>query len=343
MLPVLLLAPAVNVFVDPAHIFEKTGEQEALIGQQLLAGKNVSDFERYDDRRIATYLLQHRTDKPNVLVLGSSRTLNMGAYLFPKSHVVNGSMLASTLREVLAAYQIVHSRALHPDTVVVGIDPWMVNADAFDERWTAIKPQFDSALTVLGIASWPGDTKADASQSRLNALFSLDYFQQSIRSVGDTSAGPKWVTSDRAENVGFTRTPDGSYTYSLHERTKPPSEIVERATRYTAGKVYLLNENARVDSTHVQAIDALMQLIRRDGSQPILYLPPYHPVVYAALSGDSRYSIVLDAERILREHAKKLDVPVVGSYNPSVLGLASDDFYDGHHLKESGLVKVFQR
>ncbi len=341
MLPVLLLAPVVNYSVDPAHLFEKTGEQEALIAEQLLAGKNVSGFELYNDRLIARYLLERRTERPNVLILGSSRTLNMGSYLFPRSRVVNGSMLASTVREVLAAYQIVHSRGLHPDTVVVGVDAWMLNADAYDERWTAIKPQFDSALRTFGISEWPGRTSTNESQSRLGALFSADYFQQSIKSLRGSEPKPKWTVSDSNLNVGFTRTPDGSYTYSLAERTKTADEVEAKAAKYTSGTVYMLGEYAKVDSTHVRAITALLQLIRQDGSQPILFLTPYHPSVYGKLAADPRYRIVIESEAVLREVAKRLAVPVVGSYDPGAVGLSSADFYDGHHLRETGMVKLF--
>jgi hypothetical protein len=341
LLPVLLLAPIVNFTVDPANLFATPGEEEAKIGDALLAGKNVVNFERYDDRRIAKYLLSHRTEKPDIVVLGSSRTLNMGSYLFPNRTVVNGSMLASTVREVLAQYAVIHGRKVRADTVIVGIDPWMLNADAYDSRWVAVQPEFDSALQLLGIRSWPGHGKSEENQSRLSALFSGDYFQQSIKSLGSREKRPKWYVSSAPENEGFTRLPDGSYTYSSYQRTKPQSATDGMADSYVAGKVYMLNEGAKVDSTHLYAIEHLLQSIRQDGSQPILYLPPYHPIVYAKLSADPQHAIVSQAEDALRRMAGKIGVPVVGSYNPTAIGLSNADFYDGHHLRESGLAKLF--
>ncbi len=344
MLPVLLITPVVNYTVDPAHVFATPGEKEAEIAAVLAAGKNVVNFERYDDRRIAAYLLQARRDTPDVVILGSSRTLNIGSYLFPQSRVVNASMLAANIREVLAAYQIVRSRKMHPDTVVVGIDPWMLNANAYDERWTAIKPQFDSAIAEMQIRNWPGHRDAPSTQSRLGALFSADYLQQSIRSLQNRSGDDiRWYVSDRPLNKGFTRLSDGSYTYSEYERTKGTTAVDERAVRYTNGSVYMLDANATVDPTLAGAVKKLLQTIRQDGSEPILFLPPYHPKVYSALATDSRYSIVSAAETTMRETAAALGISVTGSYDPKRMGLESGDFYDGHHLTESGLMKVFRR
>ncbi len=344
MLPVLLVTPIINYTVDPANLFTVQGEEEARIGAALVAGKNVANFERYDDRRIARYLLQNRRDTPDVVVLGSSRTLNMGPYLFPGSHVVNGSMLASTLREVLAGYQIVHSRKMRPHTVIVGIDPWMLNANAYDERWTAIQPQFDSALAAIHIQNWPGQRHPSATQSRLGALVSPDYMQQSLKALASRAAdSARWYRSTSTLNKGFTRLPDGSYTYSEYERTKGTSAVDERAMRYTSDKVYMLEPNATIDPTLSAAVKKLLEMIRADGSEPVLFLPPYHPIVYAALSSDPRYSIVTAAEKTLRGRAAALGVTVAGSYDPKRLGLGSADFYDGHHLKESGLMKVFGR
>ncbi|MBA2688669.1 MAG: SGNH/GDSL hydrolase family protein [Gemmatimonadaceae bacterium] len=343
MLPVLVLAPAVNYFVDPANLFAVEGEQERLMGENLLAGKNIVNFERYSDRHIAAHLLENRVGGADVLILGSSRTLNMGAYLFPGSTVVNGSMLASTIREVIAAYQIVHSRKLHFDTVFVGVDPWMLNAKAYDDRWVAIKPQFDSALKGFGMSEWPGPKETESSRSRFGALFSGDYFQQSVRSLMSPSDSVKWYVSDTALNVGFTRLPDGSYRYSEYERMKSPDAVSEKARTYTAGKVYMLDPGTTVDSTHLAALRNLLMLISEDGDRPIVYLPPYHPLVYATLAADERYRIIKEAEAILRSMAENLGVTVVGSYDPMSLGLSNADFYDGHHMTEAGLTKVFAR
>ena len=341
MLPVLLVTPVVNYTVDPANLFQPRGKQEARMGAALLAGKNVVNFDRYDDRAIGAYLLNHRSGHPNVLVLGSSRTLNIRGNLFPQSKFVNGSMLASTVREVLAAYAIVHRRGLHPDTVIVGMDPWMLNADAYDSRWQTIESDFDAALALLGVKDWPSHGQSVESPSRLGALFSADYLQQSIRSLGNREDKPRWYVSGSTENEGFTRLAEGSYTYGKTQRTNSQEAVDALAEKYAADKIYMLNENARVDSTLLYAVTRLLERIRADGSVPILYLPPYHPIVYDRVSRDPNHQIVAQAERVFRETASRLGISVVGSYDPAALGLTSADFYDGHHLRESGLAKVF--
>jgi hypothetical protein len=47
-------------------------------------------------------------------------------------------------------------------------------------------------------------------------------------------------------------------------------------------------------------------------------------------------------ETRLWECAQRLAVPVVGSYDPAIVGVDERDFYDGDHLRESGLAHLFQ-
>lgn len=157
------------------------------------------------------------------------------------------------------------------------------------------------------------------------------------------SDSAEWYVSDKPLNVGFTRLPDGSYTYSEYERMKSSDAVSEKARAYTAGKVYMLDPGTVVDSTHLAALRKLLMLIGEDGARAFVYLPPYHPLVYETLAADDRYRIIRDAETALRRMAADLGITVIGSYDPKSLGLSNADFYDGHHLTEGGLTKVFAR
>ncbi len=343
LLPAILIVPATNFLVDPANVFAKQGEQETLIAQQLLAGKYVANFAVYDDRVIARYLLEHRSDRPGVLVLGSSKTLNIGAYLFPKSHVVNASMLGATVREPLAAYEILRERKLIPDTVVIGIDPWMLNAKAYDPRWVAIQPYFDSAIQRLGITKWPETGTVETQSSRVQALTSADYFQQSVLAIGNKKKLAPWKVSNTPDNDAYTRLPDGSDAYSVGQRAYGPDSAESLARRYTDKGVYLIDDHAKVDPTHVLALGRFIDLIKRDGAVPIVALLPYHPIVYETLSADPRYSLVKTAETEVRSLAATHQAKVVGSYDPARAGVTRIHFYDGHHLTERGLSVVFHQ
>lgn len=343
LLPAILIVPATNFLVDPANVFAKQGEQETLIARELLAGKYVANFAIYDDRLIARYLLEHRPDRPGVLILGSSKTLNIGGYLFPNSNVVNASMLGATVREPLAAYEILRERHLIPDTVVIGVDPWMLNARAYDSRWVALQPYFDSAIRRLGIGHWPSTATTEVQSSRIQALTSADYFQQSVLAIGNKKKLAPWKVSDTPDNDSYTRLPDGSDAYSIGQRSYGPDSAEALARKYTDKGVYLIEDHAKVDATHVLALGRFIDLIRRDGAVPIVALLPYHPIVYETLSADPRYSLVLAAEDAVRKLATLHGAKVVGSYNPDRAGVTRIHFYDGHHLTERGLSVVFHQ
>ena len=70
------------------------------------------------------------------------------------------------------------------------------------------------------------------------------------------------------------------------------------------------------------------------------FLAPYHPAVYDIIK--YKFPMVIKSEQVVREFAFKNSIPVYGSFDPEIIGLEKSCFYDGLHVKESGLKKILK-
>ena len=67
-------------------------------------------------------------------------------------------------------------------------------------------------------------------------------------------------------------------------------------------------------------------------------MSPYHPDFFKRIQTERPE--ILEIEESFRNIAKKLNIKIIGTYDPNMLGLSVDDFYDGIHPKETALEKI---
>jgi hypothetical protein len=75
----------------------------------------------------------------------------------------------------------------------------------------------------------------------------------------------------------------------------------------------------------------------------VFYLAPYHPVVYKALLLSPKQKVIVDIEKYYRDFAQKHQLKILGSYDPSKVGLSEKDFYDDMHASKEGVEQIFRQ
>lgn len=67
-------------------------------------------------------------------------------------------------------------------------------------------------------------------------------------------------------------------------------------------------------------------------------LTPYHPLVYDKISKE--YPMVLESEKKVKKYAIEHNIEVYGSYDPKILNVGKEGFYDGMHSKATTIEKI---
>jgi len=336
----------VSYWVDPGHLF-RGEDYEAGIAGILLGGMNVANVTDYDDRLLQKFYIQGLSSGKDIVVLGSSRSCVISSEMFPGRTFFNSWVSGATLEDALAIYELYRRKGILPSRVVLALDPWVLNRNHEQIRWKALWEYYAAAFRRI-MKSEPAHQRG-LIPGRYLALFSPAYFQRSfwvlLRTGWARSAlatGNYYATPEKELDVQV-RFSDGSFRYDKKGRELSAFELRRAAEAYVdRGSVYGLERFHSLDATYRQELEGFLDFMRKDGVEPVIFLPPYHPYVYHALTTSDRYRVILEVQRYFENLAKEKGVKLIGSYNPTDLALGEEEFFDGAHPRPSALGKLFR-
>jgi len=340
-LPLLVIVVAVNMILDPGQHFRTwrpgSFDYEREIASLTSNGQNVAGVWSYDERLVQRYVAETLHEPPSVLVLGSSRMLQMHRPVwlgsFQNASVSGGSML-----DLMALYNLYAQRpGPAPKVVVFGVDPWMLGKEGPLEPYP-LADAYRTARQALGLGSAPPAASTPPfgrAVEQLRILASPTYFQLALKYLVVTRGHRPFLraTRDTAAADPIRRS-DGSITYDAPMRGRLQKAVDEEARAYaSADPIYNLGFS-RIDTEAAKELTALLRDAGQRGTCAVVVLMPYHPTVYHVLATSVRYSVPISVGSFVRQLARSVSAPVVGDYDPAAIGMTSKDFYDGMHVTE---------
>jgi len=139
---VLTILVSVNYFGDAAKLFGS--DYEKVIATILLNGKNVTNISNYDERRLQKELIENLKKTPDIVILGSSRTMLINDEYFTEKFLLNNSVSGASIEDLISIYQIYKSKGMIPGKVIIGIDPWLFNENNNQSRWKTLEKEFNT-------------------------------------------------------------------------------------------------------------------------------------------------------------------------------------------------------
>jgi len=342
---VLGSAALVSYFGDPEGVFNRDAH-EGEISDRLLSGWNVGNFDNYNERLIQRHLIRNDTRQVEVIVLGSSRSMQIRASSLPdplpRDRVfLNHAMPGASLEDDIAILDLYLDRGALPATVVIGADPWILNAGNGRDEWRVLQQEYTDGVARFNAtrdASGPGPEDIIDYYDRLSSLIARPILFKSI----DKLVSGSYFTTGADEGDMYLKLTDGSIVYPSSITKRTVEEVDTVAQEYAdASPIYSLGDFTLLDEGSRSRFEATVDWLKSRNTTVILFLPPYHPIVYDTITADARYARVAEAESYFREFATRENIAVVGSYDPAPMNLTSADFYDGHHLKREVVDRVF--
>lgn len=329
----------VNRTVDPARLFS-SGEQELGAATALAERRYVVGAAHLDVRLMQRYLTVLIRRQPGVLILGSSRSWEIGSNIFPLSRTLNQSLPAADFDDMEGLLAMWRARKLLPKKVVMGIDPWMLN-QARTTGLGYVKPSI----------AYDGDINTATSSKPLTwrsvkAMFSLQYFFDSFRAWRSRTGSADGITyrlADSDDSDHDVLRPDGTFKNRLSAFERPVAEVEFAAARHGRDKAFWGLENfSAIDQAALAKFDALLDLLQTNGTKVVIFLPPYYPAAYRTIQAHEKYRMVLVVESTVRSIAKKRGLTVVGSYDPVQANCSNAEFFDHHHPHPSCVKRAFR-
>lgn len=347
--PIILVIAVFNVIVDPANVYIK--EYVTEIAELMLSGENVAGINNCDERTLQEEIIERESICPDTIILGSSRIMTMsGEVIKDKGRCRNHGMSGAGIFDYLGVLGIYNSNNKLPNTVILGLDPWILNENNGETRYQSIMPYIKNFEKTLHVYEKSKDEKECFSfDKRFQTLLSVAYFQNSVKfllqnpekllRIGqdiDFYATRKTVVD---ENLRYA---DGSIEYQLEERKRDVGQVNVIARKYVAREIYQVEEYDFLYERYCVLLKKLIEYLQEKEVEVLIFLPPYHPYVYQYFEKNTNYKNIMEAEKFIRNLGNEKGIGIYGSYDPKKAGCYEEDFVDGMHLKRSSIGKIWK-
>jgi len=336
--PILLLIFLTNYFVDPAFLYHGDGYAQR-VARILTSGHNVGWVD-CDERLVQKYYINDLKASPDVLILGSSRSMQIGEDVFHGLKTVNSSVSEDLLADDLGILQIYDEKGILPKVLILEASPWMLNAQFSRKKYQSIYPDIWVMSQKLGVRD--GWISKPVSPQYIN-MFSLSYFQSAVSLALEQR-------HDHKDKFFVTDETAGDYRIKLHDGSLSwPTQMLVAKTDEQIGRAatQMLSENRKdyefhLDNARMDIMDKLIGYLQKKGVDVVIFLPPYPEETYKQFLLNPKMRSVFDAEVYFRSLAHKYHLKVAGSYNPLMYGFKDADFLDGIHARKEALGRLFK-
>lgn len=309
----------------------------------LTSGKMIAGLKNNDERLFQELIIKNLQVKNDVIVIGSSRTMQLRKRFFleEKVNFFNHSVSGASLEDYIAivgTYESIHGYL--PTSIILGIDPWIFNKYNGQNRWKTLSKYYN--YEVAKIYNAKQNTLNSINTSKWKQLINYDYTISNINFFKTLlkNNGKAFYITDTIDIDDSIKEPDGSIHYPYKVRNPNYDEVDKMAISYTKGQVYSLTKYNTLSNTKL--FESFIKYLDSRNVNVILFLPPYNPITYDLLIKDEKYKHIKIAEQYIITFATKHNLDVKGSFNPHKYGFTNKNFFDGMHGHDGVAKKIFE-
>lgn len=331
----LLIIGSTNYFVDPDYTLQKDYIPQA--ASALANGKLLSGPINTNGRLLKKEWIKQLKQKPDVLVLGSSRTMGISQSLFPNKVFFNASVSNCTFQDMYAFIDLIEkSQDGLPNEIIICCDQWLFGNTFSEKRWLYNRENFINLLkksSTISPRKFP--SKWELQKEWIKEFFSVRYLIRSLTQFGKTEQFEIQDTIIRGKAILL---PDGSRVL--------PAEIIEAKAQEVAKKAkgYFYSSHDEMfnepDSLQCRLFENMVEYLQKRNCNLTLFIPPYHPKTWQLLQQSEKHTGVFKADAYLKKFAEKEQINTVGVTSPLKIKFTAADFYDGVHLKTEALSRL---
>jgi hypothetical protein len=287
----------------------------------LVAGKAVSGADDPRDLRIA-WLLNLPSAK-DVLVLGSSRVMQISEQWFHPQTMFNAAVFSGGLDDAVSIVQFCLENGKLPRSVILELNPSL--APEGQRLPTGLTGPFLRRAFVR-YRVFP--------ERLLGGLFSLAGVRWDIRMM----RAPAWGDASALTPGMYRVWPDGTIDWGPRPAQTSPDEAEAAAVwkmRHLDAETLLYRTSSQPKSGDLKILRHLLDDFQSRGIGVVVLLPPVHPAVYGAYYRQGGYH-----EDWIRSEMAGRGIRVVGSFSAAIAGASRADFLDDVHCRPSVLRRL---
>ena len=346
LIPTAVVLAAVNYAVDPFRLFHDLYVKS--MAQSLRDKREIEIDRDFDYRSFQKHAIALMRRRPDIVMMGTSRGIEIGGDLFKERAFFNSCQPDGTLKEMIAIFDLYEAGGLIPRTVIMEIGPGFFSGNSKNEKWLTLYDEYYEGLRKIYSDDRMASVRIAVSRRVFGIskyrkwlyLFDPAYFKLSLKYAAaslKTGFEERFAPGGKGHDAGAHGSlhSDGSRRRSRLEEDKASGESDEAARAAVSSASQMRVEDPSIKKD----FDSFISYLKRGGVETIILLVPVNPLTFDA--ANSRYGgTITFLEREIRAMAKDRSLEVIGAYDPRIYGLKNTDFLDGVHPKEYVYEKV---
>lgn len=271
-----------------------------------------------EERRVVVQnIIRNKNNHFKHLIIGSSRVMQFGSLTGFKNSL-NLGVSGANLIDIKYIYELTKEYNITYDTIIFDFNPWLT-FNGNDLRYKQFSTFHRIKHAVYDIVKFNYNL-----QDLITILGIFDNYSRSFK------VAQKEEIKHRSH---FIKNTDGSIQYkalSLHHR-------INKIRSFSA-VLYQMNTFNTINYKMLHETIKLYNNASINGTC-FVTLTPFHMEMYKQNKGDIRIENINKVEVALKN--SKHSFEIYGSFEPTSINVKNDDFYDGLHLKEWAVHKIF--
>ena len=307
------------------NFFSTKNSTEALLAK-LLVNKNAVYSVKMDERQFVKNRLIYEDLEPKVLVIGSSRIMQISNDNFNKQTLNLGVSGASVEDHI--AITLMALEKFNVDTILLGADPWLFNGLAKQLRWKSISEEY--LISLKNIQHKSKDYQIIQYKNYSENYLFYELFLEKLYKFLNIRKLDLSLTTNQINNLTkdvILRDGKRIYGKGMSEN-KNQAEIIE----YSMKRYQFSNKNYQIYKSFIEHLKSIHNI------EVILVLPPYFLPSYKLTIKEKPF--YLDLENKFKKLSKETNIQIIGSYDSSSIPCDDNEFYDSIHPKVSCTKKI---
>ena len=307
------------------NFFSSKNSTEAFLAK-LLVNKDAVYATKMDQRQFQKSRIIYENLEPKVLIIGSSRIMQISNDNFNQQTLnlgVNGASIEDHIAITLMALE-----KFNVDTILLGADPWLFNHFANQVRWKSISEEYQISLKNIQLKS--KDYRIIQHKNYREKNFFYEIFLEKLYSflnIRKLDLDLKVNQFDNLTKSAILRDGKRVYAKNNFEETIKPNVI-----EYSMKNYKFSNEYYQIYKSFIE------YLTDEYNKEVVLVLSPYYLPSYKLTIQEKPF--YLDLEDKFKKLSKETNIKIIGSYDASSITCDDNEFYDYMHPKDTCMKKI---
>jgi hypothetical protein len=304
-------------------------------------GMNYAVFDlNLNIRHLREETVKRMTRTPDVVILGASHWQEAHAGLIKKLTAYNSHIHRDYWEDPLGVVEIFAKYNRLPKRMIIAIrdNQFVPVSMRKDFLWEPGIPYYHDFADRIGLEKesfWK-----TLPYDRMRALFSLSMLFDNFSRWYNASEHPHETFEEKFDALDVLMS-DGSIRWSRgHDKIFTRERATREALALAAAK---LANPPVVDPKGVEAFDAMLTYLKKQGVEVYLVHPPFNPTFWQAVQKGPYLEALAKIDAATNKLAKDHGLKVFGGFDPATVGCVSTDYIDAEHANPHCLQKVFDQ